>query len=145
MKSTPRSLSAKTMRGERRILGLLNGGARDLKFLAIELAVSEYDFTKLVERACEEGKHQRLGYLAEVTAEAVKNRRPSRSARLHKLSNALHRDIDRWDYLSPVSDWEKRLWDIRSRSPLNRKWMIRDSIAPSELEEWFALYLERAP
>ena len=116
----------------------------DLKYLALDLIRGNYDSSKLIELAKNEGVHGQLGYLTEVTAIASEKAGIPGSNKLYELSKSLLNSDLSWQYLNPnLPDFAKRMLCKDAQTELNKKWKVWTRLVPEEMKEWVSLYLSR--
>lgn len=135
------------MKPEEKIISILkNPSLRgDLKDLSLKLIAHDYDLTKLVELARQEGLSSQLGYLSEVTAIALERKGIPQSKKLYILSEYLYSVNLNWQYLNPnIPDFAKRIFRCSAQTVLNKKWRMWGTITPEEIEDWISLYHSRS-
>jgi len=110
--------------------------SRSLKFLALYLISREYDPLKLTELAKQEGFSQQLGYLADISAEAARNKGFRESEKLYELAELLYSPPVNWAYLDAnTPEFAKPLISSRPQTNLNKKWRVWDTLTPEHIED----------
>ena len=118
--------------------------SREFNHLAIDLITLAYDPATLAIEASRSGINYKLGYLADVTARAARNKGLlEESSKLHSLVKKLHLpDKNEWEFLNPnAPDFAKRILLNSPRDNLNNKWKIYANLTPAEIEDWIDLYV----
>jgi len=120
---------------------------RNICYFAVNLVSENYDPVELAELAKRGGFAQKLGYLAEVCAEATRLMHLcDESNKLTKLYKGLESSFDDWQYLDPRSCEEARSlarkrasWGVMSQ--VMNKWKLYSLLEPEEVEDFLDLYV----
>ena len=126
------------MTPEEEIMEVLKNPAesRSLKFLALGLIYKDYNIHKIAELAKQERISQQLGYLAEVAAEAARNKGFRESEKLYELAALLYSPPVNWVYLDTnTPKFAKSLISSRPQTNLNKKWRVWDTLTSEHIED----------
>jgi len=116
--------------------------ARGIKYVALDLITRDYNVSLLVRLAKENGIGQRMGYVADVVADAAEKQGLVQSSKLKLLADSLFDNYKSWRFLNKgLPEYAKNLIIDRSISGLNYKWKIYSSLTTGELEDWIDLYI----
>lgn len=137
------------MVGERGLLRELKKSlskGENLCYFGMDLIKRKYNPKKLAELAKKEGLAQRLGYLAEVCAEASKiSNLFDYYNKLNHLYKSLENGYSEWQHLHPrLPGWGKRLNMYEDeQTALNKKWKVYSELRFEEIEDFIDLYVTR--
>lgn len=128
-----------------KLKGYVFSEGENICYFGIDLITEEYDPLKLAEIARKNGLAQRLGYLAEVCAQAARDTNIPEQKKLTSLYEALEDSFKDWEHLNPLSpEWGKRIdMHEHNQTELNKKWKIYTTLRPEEIEDWIDLYVTR--
>src|SRR3990172_10525464 len=115
---------------------------RELKFLAVRLVEERFHGGRLAERAERESGANRLGYLAEASAEAAElNGEVEAGKRLRGLAELMSRGRYRWTHLNPITPaFGRRIIRSGPQGALNKKWKVWSTLDAGEVADWMSLY-----
>jgi len=124
-----------------------NSDSRGYKHLAIDLVSEAYDASMLAKEAIKAGVGCKLGYLADVAAQASQNKGlPEIASKLYALAKELYSRAPpkQWSLLdSSLPDFAKRILTSSPPNELNKKWKIYAGLDSKELEDWIDLYVTK--
>lgn len=117
-------------------------------YFVVDLINKSYNPLRLAELARKENLSQRLGYLAEVSAESARVvHLNNQSEKLTRLYRALEDNFQEWQHLQPNADHRiKEIIKSRTESGgLNgiarERWKIYSTLDLEEVERWIDLYI----
>ena len=116
-------------------------------YFGIDLITEDYNPVRLAELAKDDGLAQRLGYLAEVCAQAANVTHIPEEEKLTSLYKALEDSFDKWQRLQSggwgieviISRMDRGSLDKKIR----KKWKIYSTLEPEEIEDWIDLYVTK--
>lgn len=121
--------------------------ARDFNYLALELIVNSYDASQLIGLSQGRDSGRKLGYLADISADGIKETDSQKYQWLKSLSDALYKKPSDWIFLEPLSKPGQKLLEeslsISPARPYNVKWKIYTTLGPADVMEWVPLYKQR--
>jgi hypothetical protein len=116
-------------------------------YFGMDLIKRKYNPKRLAELAKKDNVlAQRLGYLAEVCAEASKvSNLFDYYKKLSHLHKALENGYSEWCHLHPhLPEWGKRLFMYKdAQAELNKKWRVYTGLRLEEIEDFIDLYITR--
>ena len=125
--------------------GVKNSDSRGYKHLAIDLVTETYDASTLAKEAIKAGVGCKLGYLADIAAQASEKKRlPEIASKLYNLANELYScaTLTHWHFLdASLPDFAKRILASAPLGELNKKWKVYAGLDSKEVEDWISLYV----
>ena len=124
------------------------GDSRQMKYLGVMLADEQYNPEEIARYAIQKGYASRLGYLTEITLEAMRKLKLNgKITALERLVELLEPHITEDYRFLPTygnSQFDKKLKELskdKSNSPKNKKWNIYSMLTSADIEEYLQLYL----
>jgi hypothetical protein len=120
--------------------------SRAIKYDAIDLVTNIYDPAILAREAVIAGINHKVGYLADVAAQAAEHKGlPEAASKLYSLAEKLYQTAQKgWSFLNDSSpEFAKRILASSPLSELNKKWKIYSTLSPKDLEDWIDLYVTK--
>ena len=116
-------------------------------YFGIDLITEDYNPVRLAELAKKQDLSQRLGYLAEVCAQAAEVTHIPEESKLTRLYKSLEDSFEEWQHLES-EDWGDAI--IKSRmergsldASIRKKWKIYSTLELEEIEDWIDLYVTK--
>ena len=117
--------------------------SQDVKYFTIEFITTPFSPYTIAEKARKSGVAQQLGYLAEVSALAARERGLlSEAERLEMLREELVGEYKEWRFLTPKpSDIVRGFLLSLNQTELNKKWKVYSTLTAPELSDWVDTYI----
>lgn len=117
--------------------------SREIKHIGLDLLAEEYNPKVLARLAKQNGLQQRLGYLADIAAEAGQIHGLV-TQRIRDLSTLLYSSPERWEFLNlHLPEFAINMLKQSPESYYNKKWKIYANLQPVELADWVDLYITK--
>lgn len=114
----------------------------ELNYFSLDIVQTKFDAELLAKRAIEKKQANALGYLCEITYQALPDYWLKTKERVKLLYENLRSNKFDWEFLDyNAPAFGKRMLMHSPQTYENKKWQIYSNLRKEELVDWFDIYL----